>query len=692
VPIVAAVVLVGLPWFAFSPILKPLLSGIFDPVDERALSLITAVALFNAWTIALTSRLILAYGAERLGLPRRTDTFLPVPLWVWAASASLAIPVVWRSVQYSHEASGRHRLQMVAFVAMGAAVAVALLFASVKASAYAISQRRRQESVATLPAGLLASLLRALADTPWLTAGFFEAASDPLGPPRLRPGHCVAAFLAVSSLLLYVIVGWLTGDIARPILASTLVFVLLLTLVLTWSLAFASFVLDRSRVPLLVYFLGWLVIVETVIDPAFPTDHVYRTVPVNAQLSPATPTDVLRNSSHPIIVAAAGGGIQAAAWTSRVLTALGEVSGFNANLRFVSAVSGGSVGTMNVLASFAECGPPLRRPQSMASFEPNSASQESSLHAIGWGLVFKDLPRTILPFFSDSAVDRGSVLEDAWKREPRLSALYPDPSPWLTNWRRNVGSGTCPGVVFNATAAETGEPVLFSTVALPESLEPFDFHKRYVGRDVSMVTAVRLSAGFPYVSSAARADVDEAGGRYLHVVDGGYLDVYGVNTLANWTHAALVSRPADTPTRRLLILEVCDTVVCSSHESSGTLAGGDRKGWPYQLVAPLSGFLATWGTGQRSNNRTSLRLLKEFWRAKGVCVESLEVPYNPKAVPPPSAYEAEGPLSWHLTGAEKRAIETEWRRIAAATTSTVSSYLAAESFDDEGRLLPCADR
>jgi hypothetical protein len=50
-------------------------------------------------------------------------------------------------------------------------------------------------------------------------------------------------------------------------------------------------------------------------------------------------------------------------------------------------------------------------------------------------------------------------------------------------------------------------------------------------KDISVLTATRLSAAFPYVAPAARADVDGPG---VHIVDGGYYDNYGTSSLVEW--------------------------------------------------------------------------------------------------------------------------------------------------------------
>jgi hypothetical protein len=282
----------------------------------------------------------------------------------------------------------------------------------------------------------------------------------------------------------------------------------------------------------------------------------------------------------------------------------------------------------------------------------------------------------VFPFFSSPFVDRGSQLEDAWKRAPRLKKPYPDPAGLLSSWRYNVPDRKCPGVVYNAMAAETGQPMLFSTVGLPDTLKPFDFYERYPDRDVPVTTAVRLSAGFPYVAPAARADADDAKGHYTHVVDGGYFDNYGVGTLSAWTHAALLGLPRAERPPRLLIVEICDSEVCSGREPGLSPSdGGPRRGWPYQLVAPLTAIVATRAAAQQLTNRTSLRLLKDYWQSRDVCIESLAMPFG----------AGEAPLSWHLTDREKKAIAQAWANTAPSHIAAVSAFL-------EGRSTGCAGR
>ena len=615
VPLVSGSALVGLQWLAFRPGATRLLSGIFDPVADWTLAIVTALALFNAWSIVVIGRLILAYGADRLGLPGTTWQFFPVPKSTWMLGALLALPVIGRTFWYTMAVApsgvGRFRGMLVAAL-VGAAVASALLFASLWFGER-IDRQAPRIRTRIGASGLYDRFLAWFSRRRWLSAGFIAVDREGRYQPRLARGHGLAFFLALGSLALYVATGILTRNIDNVVLASALTYVLLLQLVLTWALGLAAFLLDRTRAPLAVYFVIWIVVVDTVIDRVFSTDHIYRTVELAAAPpARATPSALLKGPEPAVLIAVSGGGIQAAAWTARVLTGLKEQSGFESHVRFISAVSGGSVGAMNFLAFTPDCGPAVDSGTLDVQFDANTASEASSLHAVGRGLVFKDLPRTVVPFFSTPYVDRGSQLEDAWKREPRLRKPYPDAAALLSSWRHNVAERRCPGAVFNAMAAETGQPMLFATVELPETLKSFDFYEHYQGRDVPVTTAVRLSSGFPYVAPAARADADGAKGHFTHLVDGGYFDNYGVGTLSAWTHAALMGlAPAERPPR-LLVIEICDSEFCSGREPGvAPSEGGPRRAWPYQLVAPLTAVVAMRTAAQQVTNRTSLRLLKQ---------------------------------------------------------------------------------
>jgi hypothetical protein len=665
VPILSGAALIWLPTFGFRPPFRPYVSGLFDPINAWALVLIASLAIFNAWTIVIVVDLILTYGEDRFDLPA-TNLKVAPPHWYWWISSAIVVagPIVARTITYSAALAG-FAWVLPLLTGLGVAAVLSLLAALIGSGSRRAPKDSRYER-----------FLARLGRYPFWSAGFIERKPD--GGHALREGHGFAFGLMCSSICLYIATGLLTQNIQRPFLASALTYVLLLALMLTWLSGFFAFLFDYIRVPLVLLLTVWIFIVTYGLDYISSTDHIYRTVPMRDD-APALEdlSHLVEGTRTPIVVAASGGGIQAAAWTARVMTALDSLDGFRTSVRLVSAVSGGSVGTMNLLASWPNCGPTINPSQPPPAFDPNAVSRESSLHAVGWGLAFKDLPRSVVPFFSSPYVDRGSVLEDAWKREPRLQRPFPDPASFLSSWRRGVAEHLCPGVVFNAMVAETGEPMLFSTVALPDTLAPFSFYRHYPDRDVPMATAVRLSAAFPYVSPASRADSDGGTRGYSHLVDGGYFDNYGVGTLAAMTDAALTAG-APSRGRRLLVVEICDAEQCSGQSPpSEPSAGGDRRAWPYQIAAPFSALVGMRSAAQRVTNRTTIGLLAQAWRAKSTCIETVHVPFG----------SAQAPMSWHLTLEEQHEIDATWDRVntSRGIVDAVRSYLHGGAATPDGQ-------
>jgi hypothetical protein len=96
--------------------------------------------------------------------------------------------------------------------------------------------------------------------------------------------------------------------------------------------------------------------------------------------------------------------------------------------------------------------------------------------------------------------------------------------------------------------------------------------------------------------------------------------------------------------QRVLVLRIRGASVTGDHEFK------PNRGWLYQVFAPISTLLRVRGTGQLSHSEIELHLLIDKWRGKVQIV--------------PVTFEFDGanpPLSWHLTEAEKDAIEQNWK-------------------------------
>jgi hypothetical protein len=225
-------------------------------------------------------------------------------------------------------------------------------------------------------------------------------------------GKPLKVFPAVFVWLFFLLVCWFylcTSAERFPIFAI----VLILAISLFWALAGIAFYVDRFRVPVFTVLLLLMII------PRLPflhligglEEHYFSTVSIDrSHAAPVpTPAEILESklrdlgSEQPlIIVTATGGGLHASAWTATVLAQLETqfASGadatrtepFNKHLLLASTVSGGSVGLDAYLRYLHDA------PLGTGSLDQMQATAQcSSLEAVGWGLVYYDLPKAFLP-------------------------------------------------------------------------------------------------------------------------------------------------------------------------------------------------------------------------------------------------------------------------------------------------------
>ncbi|MCA1563638.1 MAG: hypothetical protein LC804_26450, partial [Acidobacteria bacterium] len=122
-PIVVGLLLFFLPVLAFFSGARPAMSGLYD-VLARGMLVVMLVAFTTAWTVGLSSWLILHHGWRREG---RAASVLssPTPFLIW--SPMLALPTAAAAIVYSHQASGRPLRSLVVWTALGVLSAGALL-------------------------------------------------------------------------------------------------------------------------------------------------------------------------------------------------------------------------------------------------------------------------------------------------------------------------------------------------------------------------------------------------------------------------------------------------------------------------------------------------------------------------------------------------------------------------------------
>lgn len=352
-----------------------------------------------------------------------------------------------------------------------------------------------------------------------------------------------------------------------------------------------------------------------------------------------------------VVVTASGGGIQAAAWTSQVLTGLDERSPrISESIGLISAVSGGSVGVMHYLAQRRSRGNTGVAPESPLLTEEqrtrvNRNAQASSLEAIGWGMAFPDFARTVSPVRLNRLIDRGWALEASW-----WGRLGPAPSaPRFASQMKEVRirdlvapvrAGHLPPVIFNATAVETGQRVMISPVHTEATRagdavdyrnvhSPIDFIDFYEAAvtdpqriNPRLTTAVRLSATFAYVTPVARPlplPAEQIKPKYrsrfdMHLCDGGYADNTGLVTAIRLVHDLVVhyqTRMSADPTfeppfDRVIFLRI------EPFPESAVEIVADSSGLKAALLGPATALAATRTSTQAERADLELALLMDL--------------------------------------------------------------------------------
>jgi hypothetical protein len=300
--------------------------------------------------------------------------------------------------------------------------------------------------------------------------------------------------------------------------------------------------------------------------------------------------------TYPVyIVAAQGGGIYAAYHAATLLSRLQDrCPEFSNHLFAISSVSGGSVGSAvfssvvkaraakasttatapehaeadtaletstetavatetvpaTNTASAVPC-PSMERagfrrfPSNAAGPHEQAASKmlsEDFLSPLVAATLFPDFTQRFLPFAVPS-FDRARALERAFARaweRTGLSGSNPFEESVLKAWSPD---GQSPALLINMTEADSGRRSVIAPFAVGDNNQVLNFPTRQywtdkprqlcMGREVSLSTAVGLSARFPWLTPAGSLSVEcRATGRTAKVrlVDGGYFDNSGVET------------------------------------------------------------------------------------------------------------------------------------------------------------------
>ena len=698
VPIIVAAIFFVFPFAALlqhSP-LRPLFQNLFLMDGGNVMwpwptFWSTMAALILAWSVLLTSRIVLLNCGDRFNIPPCMAA-ADLRGWPFFAIVVLALPGILGQFTQQNDFRPDQGLCMscVLSVVAAALCSYILAFAALW-FAVVLAPPGTQGSALTFPClSFMRNWLKWAdnhhvlpKDLRWgiwirenLPCSLWRGYLAPDG--FIWSGEWLALLFGLATLALYFFIDWWHGQLSG---VTAFTFVLLLLLNTNWVLSFVAFFLDRFRIPVLVPLALFALISGNVRS----SDHYFRVLPRATDVKQLFPVDVLKaRAGKPIVViATAGGGIQAAAWTTQVLAGLEDQYGqwypgksFAENVTLISAVSGGATGSMFYLNLFDSTLPRHFKADQLATL--TDLASRSSLDDVAWALIYHDLPRIFL-LGGDKTYDRGYTLEETWSRRAHLSRA-------LSEWRAGMNEGWRPAVIFNSTIAETGEPLAFSTTKWKQARDPQtnreilprrrDFYDMYPGNDLRVVTTARLAASFPYVTPAARPDT-QAPNDY-HMIDGGYYDNYGVASLVAWLEDGLVDLQSKC---KRGLGSVKDVQICQTAEPPRILvlqirsfppdeeAQPTRTGWAFQLYAPIEGLLSVRNTAQLVRDREALTMFARRWEPAQVTIQFATFEFGgckrtegdrgargkatrDKATNPP--------LSWAMNPSQLQAVKDDW--------------------------------
>ena len=473
------------------------------------------------------------------------------------------------------------------------------------------------EEVAKLPRGFAVLLARV-----GLIRGPGYSMTDPNGVERPLAGHLELALLLGLLVSTTFVLGMIEhiffpGSNITKVIPTIGHFALMVAIMTTIASGMA-FWLDRFRFSTLLAasILGLALFI--VRDYEFEVEQFDQRAPslvdaMEAKLIPANATRDPRQRKQRtlIVVTAPGGGIHAAAWSAEVLTRLDErwPNTFRQSLGLISAVSGGSVGTMYYVdaISNAEGGVPLE--------EVRKRAQQSNLEPIIFAATFHDiLPLT--PF------DRGTAAEHFWDFTMRSGGGY---SPKLSAWGTLAASGELSAVVFNATDVKSGRRVLLGSTSHWEEGDgehihdddcaAFDLRQEHL--DMKVATAVRLSASFPYVTPISRPSLGANGEPVMPSVrmgDGAYADNDGIMTALE-SISQLIDKfskksPDERPFDRILLINIDNYGDTSPHTPFDS-PGGQFEALSYATIGPLLGLSNVRGASQAERGQLEVDFLED---------------------------------------------------------------------------------
>ena len=265
-----------------------------------------------------------------------------------------------------------------------------------------------------------------------------------------------------------------------------------------------------------------------------------------------------------VLIAVQGGASRAGYWTAVALAQLqtaaaratgkdGKPVDFGAHVFAISSVSGGSVGAVGYAAMLKTAPPNVRAPTTDADaaiFTDNllGFAGRDALGPALTGMLYSDLLYRFLPLWL--LPDRAETLERAWEEAwdaPDANGASPHAAgiisgPFLALAPKD-GEPWRPLLIVQGASESVGRRMLTSAVKFTCDEVDADDLLDGVGHDVAASTAILNGARFPWVSPGGTFThqpcyAKEGDSKSNdHVLDGGYFDNAGAETLREMTRA-----------------------------------------------------------------------------------------------------------------------------------------------------------
>jgi len=349
--------------------------------------------------------------------------------------------------------------------------------------------------------------------------------------------------------------------------------------------------------------VGGLLLLAVIFSPFNDNHHVREIENESSQTNKKTLQQSIdawlsqRDPGKPmVLVATAGGGLRASYWTGVIMGRLqDQIPSFNKQVLAISGVSGGSVGAVfynGALANDSDCSSGSKDQSCFESKLLDSIGKDY-LAATAASMLYGDLIQRFLPVAIFS--DRAAALEESW--EAGFQSVYPDAQCGLdisfTQFfdESQCGKEWLPRLLINGTYEETGRRLLTTSFKVEPSifLDTHDFYQLNDQAAIRASTAALNSARFSYVSPAGTFG-DDVG----HVIDGGYFENYGANTLTNLIDR-LKRDPGNPLSGGLIVIAISNdsNIPLEQYDISATPATANAQNLMNEVLAPILGLANT---------------------------------------------------------------------------------------------------